>query len=298
MLYGFGGDASGGYGSGGEADGEVSEFGGFFSKPRAKGIDIVSEGVYYSDIIDKKAPETVPFALGGGRTFAADFFCIRETRGERIMFFDFWEDAKENMVQAGKERMRKLVLKYGDKPDEDDMNEADWFEYQAVKKYEDEVTGEMIKDKIKNGIVSSIFPVGLASYKTAKAFGEFVADTQIAYKYKRAMDETGGKLVRKYGSGQGAEIDNYYHSLLQCELAKISQESQRNGILLGYAKEVADYVKKRSNEQNRKVILEDSRKDLQNNMYGSKLGERNKNKPCEWLLDDKRTRRMRDAGIR
>ena len=52
----------------------MSEFGGFFSKPRAKGIDIVSEGVYYSDIIDKKAPETVPFALGGSRTFAADFF--------------------------------------------------------------------------------------------------------------------------------------------------------------------------------------------------------------------------------
>ena len=97
-----------------------------------------------------------------------------------------------------------------------------------------------------------------------------------------------GKLVRKYGSGQGAEIDNYYHSLLQCELAKISQESQRNGILLGYAKEVADYVKKRSNGQNRKVILEDSRKDLQNNMYGSKLGERNKNKPCEWLLENRK----------
>ena len=45
MLYGFGGDASGGYGSGGEADGEVSEFGGFF--------------------------------------------CIREARGERIIFFIF-----------------------------------------------------------------------------------------------------------------------------------------------------------------------------------------------------------------
>lgn len=57
--------------------------------------------------------------------------------------FYFWEDAKENMVQAGKERMRKLVLKYGEKPDEDDMDETDWFEYQAVKKYEDEVTGEM-----------------------------------------------------------------------------------------------------------------------------------------------------------
>ena len=127
------------------------------------------------------------------------------------------------MVQAGKERMRKLVLKYGEKPDEDDMNEADWFEYQAVKKYEDEVTGEMIKDKIKNGIVSSIFPVGLASYKTAKAFGEFVADTQIAYKYKRAMDETGGKLVRKYGSGQGAEIDNYYQSWQDLPNAFVSE---------------------------------------------------------------------------
>jgi len=27
------------------------------------------------------------------------------------------------------------------------MNEADWFEYQAVKKYEDEVTGEMNRGK-------------------------------------------------------------------------------------------------------------------------------------------------------
>ena len=43
--------------------------------------------------------------------------------------------------------MRKLVLKYGEKPDEDDMDETDWFEYQAVKKYEDEVTGEMNRGK-------------------------------------------------------------------------------------------------------------------------------------------------------
>ena len=40
MLYGFGGDASGGYGSGGEADGEGSEFGGFFSKLRANIYDL------------------------------------------------------------------------------------------------------------------------------------------------------------------------------------------------------------------------------------------------------------------
>ena len=89
MLYGFGGDASGGYGSGGEADGEVSEFGGFFSKLRAKGLDIVSEGVYYSDIIDEKAPETVPFALGGGRTFAADFFVYGKREGNGLYFLIF-----------------------------------------------------------------------------------------------------------------------------------------------------------------------------------------------------------------
>lgn len=84
VPYGFGGDASGGYGFGGETGGGVSEFGGFFFKTRAKSIDIVSEGVYYSGIIDEKAPETVPFALDGDRTSAADVF-MRETRGEFCM---------------------------------------------------------------------------------------------------------------------------------------------------------------------------------------------------------------------
>lgn len=67
-----------------ETGGGVSEFGGFFFKTRAKSIDIVSEGVYYSGIIDEKAPETVPFALDGDRTSAADVF-MRETRGEFCM---------------------------------------------------------------------------------------------------------------------------------------------------------------------------------------------------------------------
>lgn len=56
----------------------------FFSKPGQKSIDIVSEGVYYSGIIDEKAPETVPLALDGDRMSAADFF-MRETRGEFCM---------------------------------------------------------------------------------------------------------------------------------------------------------------------------------------------------------------------
>ena len=81
--------------------------------------------------------------------------------------FYFWEDAKENMVQAGKERMRKLVLKYGEKPDEDDMDEADWFEYQAVKKYEDEVTGEMNRGEFLCQRKANIYDLSRIFDKTA-----------------------------------------------------------------------------------------------------------------------------------
>ena len=76
----------------------------------------------------------MPFALGGSRTFTADFFVYGKREENGLYFLIFG-------------KMRKLVLKYGEKPDEDDMDEADWFEYQAVKKYEDEVTGEMNRGK-------------------------------------------------------------------------------------------------------------------------------------------------------
>ena len=60
------------------------------------------------------------------------------------------------------------------------------------------------------------------------------------------MNQTGNQLVKTFGSGQGADIDNYYHPLLQYELAKISPQSRDNGIVLGYAKEyLMDYPKKR-----------------------------------------------------
>ena len=50
--------------------------------------------------------------------------------------------------------------------------------------------------------------------------------------------------------------------LLQCELAKISPESRRNGIALGYAKEyLMDYPKKRFLQHyNHNEIMEDSKK--------------------------------------
>jgi hypothetical protein len=111
------------------------------------------------------------------------------------------------------------------------------------------------------------------------------------------MKQTGNKLVNMYGSGQGGDIDNYYHPMLQCELAKISPTSRDFGLRLGYAKEILDYHKKKGTMP-MSVISTDSRKDLQNNLYGSNLGYYNPNKSCEDMLDDKRTFNMRKANIR
>ena len=139
----------------------------------------------------------------------------------------------------------------------------------------------------------------LSVYNLGQNLGEFVADTKLAYDYWKKMKETGNKLVKTFGSGQAADIDNYYHPLLQCELAKISPQSRNNGIALGYAKEGWDYLNKRFlQHKNHDEIIEDSRKDLYNNLYGSNLGNNNLNKSCEDLLDDRRTPNMRKLGIR
>ena len=131
----------------------------------------------------------------------------------------------------------------------------------------------------------------------ATTIGELIADIVIAKDYYDKMNETGRKLVNIYGSGQAANIDNYYHPLLQCQLAKISPNSQRNGILLGYAKEGWDYFKKIFNNQSHQSIIEDSKKDLQNNQLGSTLGQNNPDKSCLELLDYLRTPNMRKQNI-
>ena len=132
---------------------------------------------------------------------------------------------------------------------------------------------------------------------TPEALGELAADTKIAYDYWQKINNTGRQLVNTYGSGQGADIDNYYHPFLQCELAKISPSSRDWGLRLGYAKEVWDYHKKKGNMP-MSAISEDSQKDLKNNFYGSNLGYYNPNKGCEDLLDDRRTPNMRKTNIR
>ena len=134
-------------------------------------------------------------------------------------------------------------------------------------------------------------------WNTLNNLGELTADTKLAYDYWQKMKQIGNKLVNMYGSGQGGDIDNYYHPMLQYELAKISPTSRDFGLRLGYAKEILDYHKKKGTMP-MSVISTDSRKDLQNNLYGSNSGYYNPNKSCEDMLDDKRTFNMRKANIR
>ena len=130
-----------------------------------------------------------------------------------------------------------------------------------------------------------------------EGFGEALADAHIAYKYWKEMNQTGDKLVKQYGSGAGVDIDNYYHPLLQCQLAKISPESRDYGLRLGYAKEIYDYNKKKS-IMPMDILVDDMRKDLYNNLYGNNIGYYNQDRPCWELLDEKRTENMRKANIR
>lgn len=149
------------------------------------------------------------------------------------------------------------------------------------------------EQKIKDGAEIAI---NTAQY-TPETLGELVAAIQIAKSYYDKMNNVGKRLVDMYGKGQGADIDNYYHPLLQCELAKISPTSRDWGIRLGYAKELWDYYKK-IGHQSALEISTDSKKDLQNNLYGSNIGYNHLNKSCEELLDDKRTENMRKANIK
>ena len=148
-------------------------------------------------------------------------------------------------------------------------------------------------DVSQHNPVSSLYNLG---YR----IGEFAFDTKLAYDYWQKMNTTGKRLVNTYGPGQGVGIDNYYHALLQCELAKISSQSKKNGLLLGYAKEyMMDYPKKRFFQgYSHDKIMQDSEKDLLNNFYGSNLGYYNQDMSCFDLLEAKRTPNMRQLGIR
>lgn len=151
-------------------------------------------------------------------------------------------------------------------------------------------------EKMKSSSLNIRNPI-TSLYNAGHKIGELAADAKIAYDYLQKMKQTGRKLVTTYGPNQGANIDNYYHPLLQCQLAKISPTSRDWGLRLGYAKEIWDYHKKKGTMPMSEISA-DSRKDLQNNLYGSNLGYYNPNKSCWDMLDDRRTPNMRKLGIR
>ena len=62
-------------------------------------------------------------------------------------------------------------------------------------------------------------------------------------------------------------------------------------------KEGWDYFKKILNNQSHQFIIEDSKKDLQNNLLGSILSQNNSDKSCLELLDYLRTPNMRKQNI-
>lgn len=129
--------------------------------------------------------------------------------------------------------------------------------------------------------------------------GRAIADAQIAYSHLKEMERANKKIISKYGRGAANGTDNYYHPLLQCHLAQMSDDDRVNGILMGIAKEyLMDYPKKRWHGQSHKEIMADATKDLNNNDYGSNIGDINKKRPCVDLLEHMRTENMRNAGIR
>ena len=199
------------------------------------------------------------------------------------------------------EEVRKIIQKYYQAPQGQEeqviKNYISQKEPEWQTKYFDEDDGEAYNLEKINAVKDKLMKV--ASHLPSAYSGEAVADIQLAYNQWKNMNKTADRLVAKYGKnvGAGAGIDNYYHPMLQCELAKISPESQDVGLMLGYLKEAVDIPLKLIKGKQMHEVLADSYKDLKNNMYGSILGSEIDNTGCIKMLDHLRTRNMRSEGI-
>ena len=123
-----------------------------------------------------------------------------------------------------------------------------------------------------------------------------IQDGITALKYYKEMNETNKKLIDMYGKGAANGTDNYYHALLQCDLAQKGDLHLQNGLALGYGKEAFDFVRK--NNRPWTEVSADAIKDLTNNRYGSKVGYSDKTANCRDLLGNLRTGNMINAGIK
>ncbi len=204
-------------------------------------------------------------------------------------------------IKAKKKRLNELMDLYGEnKIDiENKATNTEYMEYILAEPYVDEVLYER---KSKKHSIDNLREFISNSFENLPGMVGSIArlnnDINLAYKYKKKMDNTARELVSKYGRnvGAGDNIDEYYHPLLQCVLSQKGLESSFNGLVAGYLKEGYDYIKKKS-KMSKDELISDINKDLKNNLYGAMLGLKNKNADCRVLLNDRRTRNMKNENI-
>lgn len=129
--------------------------------------------------------------------------------------------------------------------------------------------------------------------------GRFSAIAKIAYDHWRDMNRTNDRLIAKYGKGAATGTDDYYHPLMQCQIAKLGDIERFMGLWQGHLKEFpVDYINKRwIKEKPEEEVVNDAGKDLTNNLYGSIMGDMNRNIPCYKLLGPLRPENMKNEEI-
>ena len=103
------------------------------------------------------------------------------------------------------------------------------------------------------------------------------------------LENEGRRLVQQYGSGAANGLDNYYHRLGMCEVGqrvgKGDIMAPTKGFSLGMLKEAYDiYNKSVVGDMPWSESMQDSYKDMKNNMEGLSWGLNNPYKDCRvWL---------------
>lgn len=188
--------------------------------------------------------------------------------------FDFWQDAKDNWTNNQKDKMRSLLLKYGGVLDEDEMDDADWFEYQAAKKYENEVRREMAGGAYVCPVKTNVYNLKYFVDKKIDEAENFIKNDALNYLPKTvqyAYDEA----KRLSPIRMSDENKHQYVSCVAAQGGVLPAAVMLAGATL---KEGGDIYKKITNSKLRKSyggvagVLSDSLKDMKSNLYGLGYG--------------------------
>ena len=214
---------------------------------------------------------------------------------EEYIPFDFDTDYDDPLYKKYR-RVRMLDNPFEDIAKED--NDTNFTTGLDNETYATSVKNDKTKLPIYKEIANKIWDKH-ASKLPGYESGQFIADAKIAYDHWRDMNKTNRALINKYGKGAARGTDDYYHALLQCQLAKLSEADRINGLWMGYAKEMPfDYFRKRLSGMSDADAEKDGLKDLQNNLNGSNMGAYNKNTPCYISLGHLITENMKNANIK